>query len=1227
MIRVIAIPHPLRETRHIFELEGEVTVEDIVAAAAERGGVPLSAMALAAVALGDRLVPREQWKHTRPKDGAAVAVRAMAAEPISLSIAVAGFAASSWAATLGLTALQLGLVQAGIGLTTALLTSALAPAPKQRSLQRDTEQIQARFSIQGVKNEARPYGVIPRLYGRRVNYYPLLAAQPYTELFWGEQQYIRMLFDAGYGPLALSDFKVGDQAVGTLKNFEYQVREGYSTDTPITLYSSQVREQALNIELKQVAGFSIRTTEPDTDEVTLDVTFPNGLQRISDRNVKFGVAVQFEVQIRPSSGGAWQSPALLSESGGVFLNGGAFEIQANSKSAVRRSVRFRVTRGQYDVQLRRLTIDDQSDNTGEDQSVTSEQSFWTAIRSHYNEPPTTKTGIARIAVRAQATDQLSGVIEQLNCTAVSVLPVWNGSTWTEQATRNPAWIYCDVLRGSANARPVDDARIDLDAMLDWATWCDANGFTFDGVFDRRQSVFECLQEIAATACASPTMRDGKYSVVVDNERTLVVQHFTPRNSRNFQGQKQFAETPHAVKVIYYPESTQHQAAELFVYDDGYTAANATRFETLELAYTTSPAAAWKRGRRALFSMKLRPEIYSLEVDIEHLVCTRGDLVRVTHDVPMWGLHGARVKSVTTVGPNTTAVTLDAPVTMAGGTTYGLRVRQASGTAAYTLTTVAGEQTTLTLATPVASSSGPAVGDLVMFGELGTESVELIVRSIEPLEQLAARLTFVDYAPEIQTSDSGNVPDFDPRITTPPAVNRPRPPKPAILSIDSDEDALIRASDGTLVSRILLGVTVVQSQGNVPAEAIQARYRPADTQQEFAWLAALPAQAGEISVMPVEDGQTYVVQLRSVSQAGATSEWTEITHTVVGKTAPPPALERLYRQGNLITGPYANPPIDLAGFLFRANYGTDTSWSTARPLHDGVLSTPLLDISSLSGTQTVLCKPVDTSGIEATTAASVTLNLGDLIVANVIDTQSEAPTFAGVLAGGTDTGTQIEAALLSSPPAFDDLDGPAFLPLADPAFPGSVYSAMTYTARYTPDALYLGDGVLKLEITATGAYTVDFRISTSEAAFDPGSDPAFGTPLTDPAFGTPIVTAWAPWPGQLGPFESVDETYEIRITTRESTTQGIVSQFNLITDLPDVVERLEDVVIAAASTRLPITKTFRVIKGVSLTVQTDGNGGISARTIDKNATLGPDTEVLNAAGTAVQGLVDADIWGY
>jgi hypothetical protein len=53
-----------------------------------------------------------------------------------------------------------------------------------------------------------------------------------------------------------------------------------------------------------------------------------------------------------------------------------------------------------------------------------------------------------------------------------------------------------------------------------------------------------------------------------------------------------------------------------------------------------------------------------------------------------------------------------------------------------------------------------------------------------------------------------------------------------------------------------------------------------------------------------------------------------------------------------------------------------------------------------------------------------------------------------------------------------------------------------------------------------------------------------------------------------------------------------------------------------------------IKNIQITVQADGNGGVTARYADKtNTTLGPMVYVLNAAGAQVPGLIDAVIQAY
>jgi hypothetical protein len=71
-------------------------------------------------------------------------------------------------------------------------------------------------------------------------------------------------------------------------------------------------------------------------------------------------------------------------------------------------------------------------------------------------------------------------------------------------------------------------------------------------------------------------------------------------------------------------------------------------------------------------------MYSLYQDFEHLVCRRGDKVRVSHDIPLWGSGWGRVKSLVTDGGNITHVVLDELVTMEAGKSYACRFRLANG---------------------------------------------------------------------------------------------------------------------------------------------------------------------------------------------------------------------------------------------------------------------------------------------------------------------------------------------------------------------------------------------------------------------------------------------------------------------------------------------------------------------------------------------------------------------
>lgn len=1233
---ILARSHPLRPDLDAFFMGVGCTVEDAIIEAAHRRRMPLELMGHTVVVIGDRVIAKADWSSTRPHAGDQVTMRAVPDGPFAALIPVI----LSAAATAGATALSLGAtatfaLTVGTALIGSAIMMAITPTPRQSSsFGGRSDEVSPLRSLQGVRNEARPYQPIPRIFGRVLGYTPPRGTEYYTELSRGtSDQFLRVVFVIGEGPLKLSALKVGDTPLANFEDVTVRIREGYSTDPDLTLFPAQVREQSLNIELKQVNGYSQRRSEFNTDEMSVDVVFPNGLQLITGRGRKYQLQVQFHLQYKAASSSVWLDADISDDRVSVIKDGGGyFTIRTNSKQAVRRTIRIEVPeRGQYDLRIKRVTQDDQSDNEGEDQTVTTEQAFWTAFRSYRNDPPFNAENLATVELRIRATDQLNGVIDQFNCTAQAVLPVWNGSTWTEQETRSPAWAFAEVLRGRSNARPVADSRIDLDALLAWDASAAALGLTFDGaLIDSGVSVWERLTDIAATANAAPIMPNGIYSVVVDEAKPTVVQHFTARNMTDVRGEKSLVSRPHAVRIRWPDENARGQWSERIIYRTGYDATTASRFEVLDLPYTTSARIAVLRARRLLWQAQLRPEVYTGTVDWEHLVCTPGDRVRVAHPTMLWAVGSARVRSLATSGSNTTGVVLDAPLPMDGAESYTMYFRLADGTdATIAVNTVAGEQTSFTFTTPVATATGPQVGDLATLGE----PVDLLVRSIEPQDNYAATVTFIDYAPAIFDADGGAIDAWDPQITLPPVVNRATPSPPAIESVDSGEGVLVRASDGTFTSRIVVSFTVDQLATGVAAELVQARYRETGSVEDWQWVTVGNPTGGVVSLAPVEDEATYTIELRSVSPVGGTSEWVRIDHTVVGKTSRPPDVERFYRVGNALTWPYDNPPVDLAGFRLRANYGTSQDWGTSRALHAGFVAGPPFDISALHGTQTILIRAFDTSGNASATAASVTIDLGDLPVANVLNTYSEAPGFSGVITGGTVSGGQLEADLLSSPLFWRD-DEALFWPTADsdPFWPSSVYDELTYIADWTPQTDELDDGILMVDAVITGDYTLDYRISTSPAFWGSDGDPFWGAD-DDLFWPAETVGSWTPWPGKLGPFDTTADTYQVRATVLGGPVQGVIEEMDLVLDVPDVVEEFEDFVSAATTgTRLTLTKAFRAIKTIQITRQDDGvSTAVRVEYADKQANPGANGGPLikgrDASAAVVEATSDIRVTGY
>lgn len=761
IVRVVGRAHPLAGERIVRELPAGLSIAEILeACGCGRYGAGFI------VHLDGHPIAAENFRKIRVKagvtmtflprlqNGGAVWRTVLQAVVTIGALIVAPYLAPFVAGAIGVSVgLATALVAGGIMLAGSLAINALFPAVAPQLA--DSASSNSLNSIQGAQNQADPFGAVPVVLGRH-RQSPRLAAKQYTEIV-GDDQYLRVLFCLGYGPLAIDTLQIGETLLSTYSDVETEIRQGFAGDDPITLYPGEVDEVPLTVTLDNThtawgnaggAGdWYSQTTVVDTDEISLDFTAPQGMYQANKQTGNLdNTTVSVQVQYRKVGDVA-------------FTSGGDFLFSRSTKPS-RIGWRQVVARGQYEVQARRVG----GTNSTPDNVVDTVQ--WTAIRSIKQAPPIAfPKSLALIAMRIRATDQLSGAIAAFNCITTSLVNAYSGSgsTWSANtASQNPADLFRHVLQGPANARPRTDAQIDLAGLQDWWTYCAAQGFKFNQVLTSTGSVFDKLADIASAGRATVTFVNGKWGVAWDRPADPIVQHFTPRNSWGFQGSRAYAQQPHGWRATFINETNGFTQDERIVYDDGYDATNATLFEGIEFPGVTDPALIWKHGRFHIAQSRLRPEKLSLSVGWEHLVATRGDRVRVTHDAMLIGLASARVKAI--AGQ---FVTLDETVTVEDGKTYGVTVRVIDAARsierALSAEMTAGDYNVLEL---VGDLSLVAAGDLCAFGETGRETSNYRIQGISHQKNLVATLTLVDDAPAASTADSGTIPAYNPNVTIP-----------------------------------------------------------------------------------------------------------------------------------------------------------------------------------------------------------------------------------------------------------------------------------------------------------------------------------------------------------------------------------------------------------------------------------------------------------------------------
>lgn len=553
-----------------------------------------------------------------------------------LTIAVmvaAPYAGAALAGMLGVTsAIGTSLLTAGIALAGSALVNALIPPPMPSSAisNYNATSPSPTYSLQAQGNQARLGEPIPVVYGRHV-VYPDFGATPYAE-FVNNDQFLFQLHVIGQGEYDIEAIRIEDTPISSFAEIEYEIIQpgGNVTlfDTDVVTAPEIAGQELLSISDggDWIGPFVANPSETQTTLLALDMILPKGLYYANDSG---------GLNSRTAS---WDVEARLIDDDGIALGGwfnlGSESITDNTNTAIRKTYKYTVPAGRYEVRAIRTNAKDMSARAGSDLN-------WNALKAHLVHDDDFGN-VTLLAMKMRATDNLSQRSSRMvNCIVTRKLPIWDNVTgWSEpQATRSIAWACADILKSTYGAK-LADSRIDLQALvaLD-AIWSSARGDTFNGVFDRKLTVWDALSQVARCGRAVAFLQGGLVRFVRDEPKTLPVALFSPRNMVKGSFKIDYVmpgeDTADSVTVEFFNEKTWKPDEVTVSLPDS----SAEQPATVSLFGSTDKAHAIREGLYMAVANRYRRRMVSFKTELEGLIPTYGDLIAISHDMPRWGEAG------------------------------------------------------------------------------------------------------------------------------------------------------------------------------------------------------------------------------------------------------------------------------------------------------------------------------------------------------------------------------------------------------------------------------------------------------------------------------------------------------------------------------------------------------------------------------------------------------------
>lgn len=748
------------------------------------------------------------------------------------------------------------------------------------------------------------------------------------------------------------------------QNVEFAYTVGTQGQAALPGLNAVQTEFGVGVQIDQAAPITRTISDATVDQVRVTIGVPQLTESDTTTGDLKGSSFEFAIEVQSNGGG--------------FVEKHRATVSGKTTSRYTRAVRIDLAGGTpYDIRVRRISADPAST------AVVNRFSWdsYTAIKSVKLRYP--NSAVAYLRVNAQNFSRVPTLgfdwLGQRVKVPVNYDPItrvytgaWDG-TFKLAWTNNPAWVFYDALTheryglgafvapAMANKWVLYQIGQYSDAMVADGRGGQEPRFTCNAYIQTRAEAYNLLRDLAAVFRGMVFWAGGAVDFAQDapGEAELL---FTPANV--VDGDFSYADTSerqqHSVFIVQWNDLSQFgkQVSEVYT-DPELVTRYGMREITLQGFGCTSRGQAARIARWAAFSEQFEGEMVSFAVGADGVAALPGRLFKVADPNESGERLGGRIKTATSG-----LVTLDAPVTLAGGESYTLSVLQPDAADATNLvaekrTVVTAAGTTEAVAVSPAFSAAPAPHTVWL---LESNAVQATWWRCLSVEEVAAknqwRISGVKHHPGKYALVEQGL-KLDPRPISRLTLH---PPKPASVSI-------------TETPYLTGNVTRSRVTVSWPEPGRGLTYLVSWRHAGGGWVDMPATSANSTDVDALTRG-TFEVSVRSQNPLGNGSRPTTAVLLLLGKTELPPnpaGFTLTLVQGAVLA---AWAPVADDDYLV-SEIRVGASWAAGAVLFEGAASKFNWAWPAL-GTWTLWIKHFDTSLNASAAAASAAVAVTEAV---------------------------------------------------------------------------------------------------------------------------------------------------------------------------------------------------------------------------------------------------------